>query len=68
MSPGNTVARMHARDWHFIYFRQRRVICDEGGCKNFEWGYRNKTFKCMHVHAGIAFNARPNPCMTAALF
>ena len=24
-----------------------------------------ETFKCMHVHAGIA---RPNPCMTAAQF
>ena len=66
MSPGNTVARMLAIG--ILYFRQRRVICDERGCKSFEWGYRNKTFKCIHVHAGIAFNARPNPCMTAALF
>ena len=29
MSPGNTVARMLAIG--ILYFRQRRVICDEGG-------------------------------------
>ena len=44
MSPGNTVARMRAIG--ILYLRQRRVICDEGGCK-----FLNGDIEIRHLNA-----------------
>ena len=44
MSPGSTVARMLAIG--ILYFRQRRVICDEGGCSDIEIRHLNA---CMYM-------------------
>ena len=46
--------RLHARDWHFILSAKGAKILN-GDIE-------------IYIYAGIALNARPNPCMTAAQF
>ena len=38
-----------------------------GGGGGAEWGYRNKTFKCMHVHAG-SFKCKTQSMHDSCLF